>query len=88
MPKMTIQSIEENLRKEVQKMDKRVRLVAVELDKKRNCYRVSLNKDGKPGSAELQTELVEKFLSGQGKDKALRRALGKAVGHLSIRYER
>ena len=88
MAKITIEVIEETLRKEVQKLDKRVRVVAVEPGKKKNSYRVTLSKDAKIGSADLETEIIEKFLAGQGGSKKLRKALGKAVSHLSINYVR
>ena len=56
MPKMTIKLIEETLRKEVQKIDKSVQVVAVEQSKKKNFYRATLLKDGKSGSAELEKD--------------------------------
>jgi len=37
MPEMTVKQIEEILRKEVQKIDKRVQVVAVEQSKKKDC---------------------------------------------------
>jgi hypothetical protein len=46
MPEMTVKLIEETLRKEVQKIDKSVQVVAVEQSKKTNFYRVTLLKDG------------------------------------------
>ena len=88
MPEMTIQLIEETLQREVQKIDKSVQVVAVEHNKKKNSYRVSLLKDRKSGSAELKKDVIEQYLSQEGKGKKLRRALGKAVSHLSIRYKR
>ncbi len=88
MPEMTIQLIEETLRREVQKIDKSVQVVAVEHNKKKNSYRVSLLKDRKSGSAELKKDVIEQYLSQEGKSNKLRRALGKAVSHLSIRYKR
>jgi len=88
MPEITIDLIEETLRKEVQKLDKNVQVVAVEPGKKKNFYRVTLLKDGKSGSADLEKEAINQFLSHEGKGKELRRALGKAVSHLSIRYGR
>ncbi len=88
MAKITVEVIEEALGKEVQKLDKRVRVVAVEPGKKKNSYRVTLSKDGKMGSADLEKDLLEKFLVREGGSKKLRKALGKAVSHLSINYNR
>jgi hypothetical protein len=88
MPEMTVQLIEETLRKEVQKIDKSVQVVAVEQSKKKNFYRATLLKDGKSGSAELKKDVIKQYLSQEGRGKELRRALGKAVSHLSIRYNR
>lgn len=85
---MTVELIEETLRKEVQKIDKSVQVVAVEQSKKKNFYRVTLLKDGKSGSAELKKDVIKQYLSQESKGKELRRALGKAVSHLSIRYKR
>jgi hypothetical protein len=62
--------------------------VAVEQSKKTNFYRVTLLKDGKSGSAELKKDVIRQYLDREGKSKELRRALGKAVSHLSIRYKR
>ena len=86
MPEMTVEQIEEMLRKEVQKIDKSVLVVAVEQSKKKNFYRVTLLKDRKSGSAELKKDLIKQYISQGGKVKGLRKALGKAVSHLSIRY--
>ena len=88
MVKITVEVIEEALGKEVQKLDKRVRVVAVESAKKKNFYRVTLSKDGKMGSANLEKEILEEFLAREGGSKKLRKALGKAVSHLSINYGR
>jgi hypothetical protein len=88
MPEITIELIEETLRKEVQKIDKSVQVVAVEQSKKKDFYRVTLFKDRKSGSAELKKDVIKQYLSQEGKGKELRRALGKAVSHLSIRYKR
>ena len=88
MAKITVEVIEENLRKEVQKLDKRVQVVAVEPGKKKNFYRVTLSKDGKMGSADLEKEIIERFLAREGGSKKLRKSLGKAVSHLSIKYGR
>ena len=88
MTEMTVKLIEETLRKEVQKIDKSVQVVAVEQSKKKDCYRVTLLKDRKSGNAELKKDLIRQHLSQEGKGKGLRRALGKAVSHLSIRYKR
>ena len=88
MPDMTVKLIEETLRKEVQKIDKSVQVVAVEQSKKKNFYRATLLKDGKSGSAELKKDIIKQYLSQEGRGKELRKALGKAVSHLSIRYKR
>jgi predicted phage-related endonuclease len=88
MPKMTVKLIEETLRKEVQKIDKSVQVVAVEQSKKKNFYRATLLKDGKSSSAELQKDVITQYLSQEGRGKELRKALGKAVSHLSIKYKR
>ncbi len=88
MPEMTVKEIEESLQKEVQKIDKSVKVVAVEQSKKENFYRVTLLKDRKSGSADLKKDIIEQYLSRGGKVKVLRKALGKAVSHLSIRYQR
>ena len=88
MTETTINMIEEALRKEVQKIDKSVQVVAVEQGKKKNFYRVTLLKEGKSASADLQKDLVEQHLAQKGKGGQLRKALAKAVSHLSIRYGR
>ncbi len=88
MPEMTVKLIEETLRKEVQKIDKSVQVVAVEQSKKKDFYRVTLLKDRKSGSADLKKDVIKQYLSHEGKSKELRKALGKAVSHLSIRYRR
>jgi hypothetical protein len=88
MPEITIELIEEALRKEVQKIDKSVQVVAVEQSKKKDFYRVTLLKDRNSSRADLKKDIVKQYLSQEGKGKELRRALGKAVSHLSIRYKR
>jgi predicted phage-related endonuclease len=88
MPEMKVKLIEETLRKEVQKIDKSVRVVAVEQSKKKDFYRAILLKDGKSGSAELKKDVIKQYLSQEGRGKELRKALGKAVSHLSIKYKR
>ena len=88
MVKISVEVIEETLGKEVQKLDKRVRVVAVEPGKKKDFFRVTLSKDGKMGSADLEKEILEKLLASEGGSKKLRKALGKAVSHLSISYGR
>ena len=85
---MTVKLIEETLRKEVQKIDKSVQVVAVEQSKKKNFYRATLLKDGKSSSAELEKDVIEQYLSQKGRGKELRKALGKAVSHLSIKFKR
>jgi len=88
MPEMKVKLIEETLRKEVQKIDKSVQVVAVEQSKKKDFYRATLLKDGKSGSAELKKDVIKQYLSQEGRGKELRKALGKAVSHLSIKYKR
>ena len=88
MPEITVKLIEETLRKEVQKIDKSVQVVAVEQSKKKDFYRATLLKDGKSGSAELKKDVIKQYLSQEGRGKELRKALGKAVSHLSIKYKR
>lgn len=88
MTEMTIELIEETLRKEVQKLDKSVQVAGVEQGKKKDIYRVILLKDGRSGSADLQKEIIEQHISQKGKGKELRKALAKAVSHLSIKYGR
>ena len=63
MPEMTLELIEETLRKEVQKIDKSVQVVAVEKSKKKDFYRVTLLKDGKTGSAELKKTKASPYRS-------------------------
>ncbi len=88
MPEITVELIEETLRKEVRKIDKSVKVAAVEQSKKTDFYRVTLIKEGKSGSAEMKKDVIEQYLDQGGKGKALSRALGKAVSHLSISYKR
>ncbi len=88
MAKITRNQVEEILREEVQKLDKRVTVAAVEQGKKKDFYRVTLLKDGRSGNADLKKDIIEQFILQKGKGKALRRALGKAVSHLSIEYTR
>ena len=88
MAEIKVEHIEETLRKEVRKIDESVQVVAVEQSKKTDFYRVTLIKDGKSGSAELKKDVIEQYLSREGKGRELKRALGKAVSHLSIRYQR
>ena len=85
---MKVEQFEEALQKEVQKLDKRVRVAGVELSKKKDVYRVTLLKDGKSTSADLKKDVIEHYLSDEGKNKGLKKALGKAVSHLSITYAR
>jgi len=86
MPRLTIDVAEETLRKEVHKLDKRVQLVAVNETKKKDAYRVTLLKDGRTGSANIKKDLIREYLAEESKGNELRRALGKAVSHLSIKY--
>ena len=86
MPRLTIRLAEETLQKEVHKLDKRVQLIAVNQTKKKEAYRVTLLKDGRTGSADIKKDLIRDFLSGEAKGNELRKALGKTVSHLSIKY--
>ena len=88
MPRLTMRVAEDTLRKEIQKLDKRVQLLAVNEAKKKDAYRVTLLKDGRTGSAKIKKDVVREYLAGEGKGNELRRALGKAVSHLSIRYRK
>lgn len=88
MTRITLNLVEEIVQKEVQKLDKRVTVAAVDRDKKKTYFRVTLLRDGKSGRADLKKDVIEQFLSQKGKSRELGRALGKAVSHLSIKYER
>jgi hypothetical protein len=86
MPRLTIQLAENVLRDEVHRLDKRVQLIGVSQTKKNDEYRVTLLKDGKTGNASIKKDLIREYLAADGKGNALRKALGKAVSHLSIQY--
>ena len=86
MPILTIKIAEETLRAEVQKLDKRVQLLAVNETKKKDAFRVTLLKGGRTGSASIKKDLVKEYLAEGSKGNELRKALGKAVSHLSIQY--
>jgi DNA-binding ferritin-like protein (Dps family) len=88
MPKMTVQIAEEALRKEVEKLDKRAQLLAVNDTKNKDEYRVTLLKAGNTGNAAIKKDVLEAFIAGEGKGNEVRKALGKAVSHLSIKYGR
>lgn len=88
MAKVNLVQIEEALQKEAQKLDKRVQVAGVELSKKKDVYRVTLVKDGRSASADLKKDVIEQHLSREGKSKGLKKALGKAVSHLSIKHGR
>lgn len=88
MARLTVNMAEEALRKEVQKLDKRVQVVGVNQSKKRDYYRVSLLKDGKTSSADIKKDVIKQYLSRERKGNELRRALGKAVSHLSIKHRK
>jgi hypothetical protein len=85
MSKLTIEEIEATLRQEVRKLDKRVQLQAVVEAKNEDAYRVTFVKDGRTGSAAIMKDVVRAFVAGEAKGKELRKALGRAVSHLSIR---
>jgi hypothetical protein len=87
-PRLTIKRAEEALKQEVQKLDKRVQILSVVQGKKKDAYRIVLAKDGRSSKAELKKDVVKEFLSEEGKGNALRKALGKAVSHLSIQHGR
>jgi len=80
--------VEETLQEEVHKLDKRVQLIAVNQTKKKDAYRVTLLRDGRSGNAAIKKDLIREYLAGEGKGNELRKALGKAVSHLSIRYRK
>lgn len=86
MARLTLKLAEETLRKEVQKLDKRTQVVGVAQSKKKDAYRVTLLKDGRTSSADLKKDLIKQSLAQEGKGGGLRKALGKAVSHLSIKY--
>jgi hypothetical protein len=86
MPRLTLRLAEDTVRKEVHKLDKRVQLLAVNETKKKDAYRVTLLKDAKTGSASIKKDLIREYLAEGGKGNELKKALGKAVSHLSIKY--
>jgi len=86
MPRLTIQLAEDTLRQAVHRLDKRVQLIAVNPTKKKDEYRVTLLKNGRTGSATIKKDLIKDSLAGEEKGNELRKALGKAVSHLSIKY--
>jgi hypothetical protein len=86
MPRLTLKLVEEALRAEVRKLDKRVQIMGLDLDKKKDTYRVTLSKDGKVGTADLKKDVIKQALSQGGKRGELRKALGKAVSRLSIAF--
>ncbi|MGD2272302.1 MAG: hypothetical protein PVI06_18015 [Desulfobacterales bacterium] len=88
MPKMTDELVEETIRKEVGNLDKSVQVVGVKPNKKKKAFRVILLKNGRSGSADLKEDVIKQYLAEEGRGKKLKRALGKAVSHLSIHYEK
>jgi hypothetical protein len=88
MPRLTQKLAEEIILKEVQNLDKRVQIVAVNQTKKKDAFRITLLKDGKSGTSKINKDILKKYVDQEGKDSGLRKALGKAVGHLSIHYGR
>ncbi len=88
MPQLTVDVVEETLRKAVHKLDKRVQIIAVNQSKKKGAYRVTLLKDGRTGSADIKEDVISEHLAGEGTGNELRKALGKAVSHLSIMYRK
>jgi hypothetical protein len=88
MPKLTLDKAEETLRQAVEKLDKRVQLLAVSETTDKEGYRVTLLKDGRTGTADIKEDVLDAFIAGEAKGHELRKALGKAVSHLSIQYRR
>ena len=88
MPRLTQKLAEEILQKEVQNLDKRVQIVAVNQTQKKDAFRITLLKDGKSGTSKIDKDILKKFVTQEGKGSGLRKALGKAVSHLSIHYGR
>ncbi|MDY6990830.1 MAG: hypothetical protein SWQ30_22545 [Thermodesulfobacteriota bacterium] len=86
MAELTLSLVEETLRKEVRRLDKRVQVVGVNEGKKKDSFRVTLSKDGRSGAADLNKETIKAYLSQEGKGSGLRKALGKAVSRLSIAF--
>jgi hypothetical protein len=86
MPRLTLKIAEETLGTEVGKLDKRVQVLAVNETKKKDAYRVTLLKAGRTGNATIKKALVKEYLAEGSKGNELRKALGKAVSHLSIQY--
>jgi len=88
MPKLTQKLAEEMLLKEVQNLDKRVQIVAINQTKKKDAFRITLLKDGKSATLKINKDILKKYLDQEGKGSGLKKALGKTVGHLSIHYGR
>jgi len=88
MPRLTQKLAEEILLKEVQNLDKRVQIVAINQTKKKDAFRITLLKDGKSATSKINKDILKDYLDQDGKSGGLKKALGKAVGHLSIRYGR
>ena len=88
MPRLTQKLALETLRNEIEKLDKRVTLVGLTPTKKKDAFRITLLKDGRSGTAKLKKDLIKEHLSQEGKGTGLKKALGKAVAHLSIRFGR
>jgi len=86
MSEITPDMVEDILRKEVLKLDKRVQVLGITQSKKEDAYRVTLLKDGRTGSADLKKDVIAQYVSSKSKGKALRKALSKAVSHLSITF--
>ncbi len=86
MLRLTQKLAEETLRKEIERLDKRVQMVGLTQTKKKDAFRITLLKDGRSGTAKLKKNLIKEHLAQEGKGGGLKKALGKAVGHLSIRF--
>jgi hypothetical protein len=86
MPKLTKETVEKILLQVAQKLDKRVQILAVNETKDGDGYRVTVVKDGKTGTAAIRKDVIEAFVAGGEKTHELRKALGRAVSHLSIKY--
>ena len=88
MPRLTQKLAEDILRKEVRNLDKRAQIVAINQTKKKDAFRITLLKDGKSGTSKINKDILKKYLDQEGRGSGLRKALGKAVSHLSIHYGR
>jgi len=86
MAELTIEVVEETLRKAIENLDKHVLLLSVTELKKKDAYRVALQKGGRNGSADIGGDVIKGSLAEEGNSQGLRKALGKAVSRLSINH--